>query len=117
MGDQFLLRDGSVMRLAAETGDLEALDIPLCGFLERACADPAGFLGAQPLIQHLNEVGELQPGMLLHAYPPYCTRESASGVSLRAIPALELIRAHAHFARQVANVPDGAQIRMRVGDE
>lgn len=116
VGDQFLLRDGSVVRLCAETGDVEPLGMSLAEFLERACADPTEFLGAHPLIQHRNDGGELQPGMLLHAYPPFCIQGSAAGVSLRAVPAVELIRAHALLARQLASVPDGTRVRIRAGE-
>lgn len=116
VGDQFLLRGGAVVRLAAETGEVEPLGMPLFEFLERACDDPTEFLGAHPLIQHLNEGGELQPGMLLHAYPPFCTRQASEGVSLRPVPAAELIRFHAEFARQIASVPEGEWIQVRVTD-
>src|SRR5436190_11238258 len=40
LGDQFLLRDGRVWRLAAETGGTRSLGISLAGFLEAAQADP-----------------------------------------------------------------------------
>ncbi|HEX2207836.1 MAG TPA: hypothetical protein VHG93_09135 [Longimicrobium sp.] len=116
VGDQFLLRQGTVARLAAETGEVEPLGMPLFEFLERACADPTGFLGAHPLIQHLNDAGELQPGMLLHAYPPFCTQQASEGVSLRAVPAEELIRFHAVLARQMAAIPEGGSFQVRVTD-
>jgi hypothetical protein len=116
VGDQFLLRDGIVVRLVAETGDVESLDLPLFEFLEHACADPVTVLSPQPLMQHRLDEGELAPGMLLHAYPPFCIKPSAAGVSLRAIPAGELIRAHADLARQLASVPDGTPVRMRAGE-
>lgn len=117
VGDQFLLRGGAVVRLAAETGEMEALGIPLLKFLERACDEPTNFLGAHPLIQHLDEGGELQPGMLLHAYAPFCTRQASEGVSLRPVPAAELIRFHAKLARQIASVPDGGWMEVRVTNE
>jgi hypothetical protein len=82
------MRDGSVFRLAAETGDVGPLDRPLIGFLEAARMDPIGTIQLQPLLQFEAEGGgHLEPGQLLSAYPPYCSRESANGVSLRAIPA------------------------------
>lgn len=116
VGDQFLLRDGAVVRLSAETGDVEPLGVSLFDFLQRACADPGEYLGAHPLMQHLEDGGELHPGMLLHAYPPFCTRQAAEGVTLRPVPALELIRYHADLARQIAQVPDGGSFEMRVVD-
>ena len=80
VGDQFLLRDGEVVRLVAETGEVEPL------------------------------------GMLLHAYPPFCSEQAAAGVSLRPVPAAELIRFHADVARQMASLPEGASFELRMVD-
>jgi hypothetical protein len=114
VGDQYLLRDGAVIRLSAETGEVEPLDLPLFTFLERACADPEGVLSAEPLIRHLDEAGELPPGMLLHAHPPFCTSQAAEGVTLKPVPAQELLRFHAHLARQIAPLPNGTPIQIQV---
>jgi len=38
-------------------------------------------------------------------YPPFCTRESADGVSLAAVPATECLDLLADFARQMP--PEG----------
>jgi hypothetical protein len=116
VGDQFLLRGESVVQLAAETGQVVPMGMRLPEFLERACADPEEFLGAQPLIRLLDGGGELQPGMLLHAYPPFCTQQASAGVSLRPVPAAELIRFHAALARQIASVSDGGQFEIRAVD-
>ncbi|HEX6912498.1 MAG TPA: hypothetical protein VF142_18980 [Longimicrobium sp.] len=116
VGDQYLLRGEHVIRLAAETGEVKALDLPLFPFLERACAEPDEFLSAAPLLLHLNEGGELPPGMLLHAHPPFATQQAAGGVSLRPVPADELLRDHAILARQIGTLPPGAAFRMRVTD-
>jgi hypothetical protein len=103
VGDQFLLRNGEVVRLFAETGDVEGLGVNLSGFLDRACENPVEYLNLQPLLQ-FEEGGRLQPGQLLSVYPPLCTKESADGVSLRAIPALERLAFLSTFARQIAGV-------------
>lgn len=52
VGDQFLLRGGSVLRLQAETGEVEDVGRSLFAFLERACADPEGSLSPEPLLRH-----------------------------------------------------------------
>src|SRR5215213_5445947 len=86
LGDQFLLRDVLVYRLSAETGELESLGCTLLEFLERAQNDPVGYLSLQPMLQFYNDGGTLTPGQLLNVYPPFCTKEAANGVSLRAVP-------------------------------
>ena len=110
LGDQFFLRDGGVYRLSGETGTLEPLDCGLFGFLDAAQADPVEYLGLHPLIRFYNEGGSLEPGQLLSAYPPFCTREAASGVSLKAVPAAERIAFLAHFAAQITNMTDGQKV-------
>lgn len=114
VGDQFILRDGSLLRLLAETGELEPLSIGLGTFFEAVYADPVSFLGLEPLLQLRDEGESLQPGQLIHAYPPFCTEQSADGVSLRAVPCDDLLETHADFASQLP--ADGSLIIVRVED-
>ncbi len=114
MGDQFLLRHGSVARLAAETGGVEDLGIDASEFLRRVQEDPVGFLQMQPLVQFQSEGGELTPGKLLAAYPPFFAQEAGRGVSLRAISAHERRSLLADIANQIRDVPDGTTIRFEV---
>lgn len=116
MGDQFLLRDGVTHKLAAETGEVESLKVGLREFFEAVAADPVEFLSLHPLLQHQQDGGQLEPGQLLAAYPPFCTTESADGVSLAAISAAERRRFLADLAAQLRDVPDGGQIVFRVVD-
>ncbi len=117
LGDQFLLRDGIVYRLASETGAIESLDCDFFAFLEAVQADPVEYLSLQPLIQFYNEGGELKPGQLLSVYPPFCTTESASGVSLRAVPVFERLRFLADLAAQIAHLPQGQRVKIKVSEE
>ena len=113
-GDQFLIRVGSVIRLSAETGDMAPLGMSWQEFLEAATAHPLEFLLLQPLIQYTSEGGKVEPGQLLSVLPPFCTADSAEGVSLKPIPALERIRFLADFAAQIRSVPEGANVRIVV---
>jgi hypothetical protein len=85
-------------------------------FLRRALEAPLEFLGLHPLFRFQNDGGTLQPGELLSVYPPFCTKESAQGVSLRAIPALERISFLVDFAKQIAYLPEGTKIRMKTNE-
>ena len=89
VGDQWILRGDQVLRLAAETGDVEPLGLDLDGFFAAVEANPVDTLGLHPLLQFHQEDGRLEPGQLISVYPPFCTKESADGVSLRAVPADE----------------------------
>ena len=114
LGDQFILRGGIVHRLSGETGALEPLGCGMFGFLDAAQADPVEYLGLHPLIQFFREGGELEPGQLLSAYPPFCTKEAAAGISLKAIPATDRLAFLADFAAQIAGVADGGKVVIKV---
>lgn len=96
-----------MIHLDAETGDVSEFAPDLESFLSGIAGD---------ITQYLN-IGmdhELQPGFLLHAYPPFCTAESGEGSSLRPVPADELILFHADFASQIREVPEGGKIKVTV---
>jgi hypothetical protein len=114
LGDQFLLRDGVVYRLVGETGTLQGLDVDLNSFLEQVSADPRGYLNLAPLERFWADGGRLLPGQLLSVYPPFVAKESAAGVSLRAIPAADRVVFLASLARQLRDVPDGARIEFKI---
>jgi hypothetical protein len=109
VGDQFLIREGIILRLSAETGELGTLVGSLQDFLTGVTSDIEGFLAVG--LSH-----RMQPGQLLHAYPPFCFRESGAGASLRPVPASEVIRFHADLARQLREVPDGGQVEFKLKD-
>jgi hypothetical protein len=108
-GDQFLLRAGAVLRLAAETGEIEAMSASLEAFFASVSADAYELLCFDPKLR-------LEPGQLMQAYPPFCVERPEHGYSLKAVPALEAIRFHADFARRIGDVPDGGQVQVRVVD-
>ena len=114
MGDQFLLRRGSVHRLASETGGVEDLAMTLPAFFRRAEADPVEFLQMHPLLQFQAEGGRLTPGQLLAAYPPFFIQEASQGVTLRAISTEDRRSFLADMAKQVRDVPDGATVQFEV---
>ena len=116
LGDQFLLRDGVVHQLAAETGEVESMGVGLREFFEAVAVDPVEFLALQPLLQHQEDGGQLEPGQLLAASPPFFTKEAADGVSLAPISAGERRRFLADIAAQLRDVPDGGEIVFRVVD-
>src|SRR4051812_37693754 len=77
LGDQFIVRGGTVHRLAGETGDLSPLGVDLPDFDARTRADPLEYLSLQPLWQFRADGGELQPGQLLSVMPPFVLNTQA----------------------------------------
>jgi hypothetical protein len=116
VGDQFLLRDGQVLRLEAETGDVYPIAPSLAAFLQAIAREPVDFLQAHALVQFREGGSELSPGQCLHADPPFCTVEAEQGVSLRAVPAGELLLLHAELAGVLAKVPDGGRVQVSIED-
>lgn len=104
MADQFLLREGLVYKLRSETGELCSLGLGLAQFFSSVEADPMGFLTMQPLLHFQREGNVLEPGQVLQAYPPFCTREARSSVSLHAINATEALAFLMDFSRQISDL-------------
>lgn len=107
VGDQLLIREGTVLRLSAETGEIARLADSLRDFFVGVSSDIEGFLNVGLKLR-------MQPGQLLHAYPPFCMRESGAGASLKSVPASEVILFHADLAKQIRDVPDGGQVEFKV---
>lgn len=113
-GDQFLLRDGIVHRMAAETGDTGSLEIALRPFLESVRDDGIATLNLEPLVAFLEAGHTLEPGQLLSVYPPFILAASEQGVSLKAVPSVERMIFLSDLARQLHDLPDGAEITLKV---
>lgn len=115
LGDQFVLRDGRVWKLAAEIGELMSLDMPLWDFDAAIRADPDGFLNLAPLRRFQAEGGTLEPGQLLSVMPPFVVKhDGAENYSYRAIPAQDRLNFLCDLAAQLRDVPDGTQIQFKV---
>lgn len=114
VGDQYLLRDGKVIRLMAEDGEVEPLDLGLVRFFEQAAAQPRDALSLEPLIRFDADHDRLlEPGELLRAVPPFVTTESESGnVELVALPALEVHGFHRELAARIRDVPEGGTFEL-----
>lgn len=114
LGDQLLLRDGSVHELEGETGSLSDLKVDLMSFLSGCQTEPERWLPMEVLRRFTNGGGRLEPGTLISVYPPFCTKQAANGVSLRAISASDRIGFLSDFAAQISDVADGENIRIVV---
>lgn len=114
LGDQYLLRGGTVHRLAGETGALVSLGVDLADFDAAVRADPVEYLRLEPLEAFRAEGGALLPGQLLSVYPPYCVSTSAPGRSFKAIAAADRIAFLASLAAQLRDHPDGTAVTFEI---
>jgi hypothetical protein len=99
LGNQYILRDELVMRVMGETGEVGP-PIPGLAVIDKdVTIDPPGLrlevfipsiqgfdgaLDLDLLDRYLKAGQTLEPGDLMHVYPPMCSREAASGIGLRA---------------------------------
>lgn len=100
-------------RLAAETGELESLEMDLETWDAAHRADPDEFLSLEPLIAFRQSGEGLTPGMLLQVYPPFCTDYEGER-SYAQVPAQESRGYLSSLARQIQKLPPGAQFRMKI---
>ncbi|WP_374569517.1 hypothetical protein [Ideonella sp.] len=114
VADQYVLRDRKVHKLEAETGHLVALGLSLPEFFAAVQSSPIEFLTMQPLLRHQQDGGSLEPGQVLHVYPPFCTKEAANGVSLKPVPVQEAIAFLADFSSQISSLAPGQKFSVKV---
>ncbi|MGE0322021.1 MAG: hypothetical protein AB7K71_04485 [Polyangiaceae bacterium] len=107
VGDQYLLRDGEVVQLFAEMGEVEHLDMSLTEFFQAAIEDPAEMLCTDPLELFLQSSPRLVPGRLLQVYPPFCC--DADERELRDMPAEDLLDYHTELSNRLSELPEGAE--------
>ena len=114
VGDQFLLRSNSIIKLHAETGDTEELGITFTAFLEAVQHDPVEMLSLYPLLQFREQNRRLLPGELLSVYPPFCTEEAAGGVQLDAIRAEDRLSFLFDLSKRLNGIAGGTQLAIEV---
>lgn len=115
VGDQFLLRDGEVLRLSAEIDDTEPLGLDLDSFFTLAIEDTDEFLSVGPLRQLQAQGGELKPGQLVSVMPPYVVKHDGE-YSFRAIPATDRLSFLVELASQIRHLPDGQKVRFGISE-
>lgn len=108
MGDQFLLREGRVIQLVAEEDTPHDLNLSLDEFFGECIANPENFLS-------FSFQRPLQPGEVFFAYPPFVMK-SDTPASLRPVPTLQALHVHASIAKQLRDLPEGAEIRIKAVD-
>lgn len=113
LGDQYFIRNDVVHQLDAECDEIESFDMDLKAFLEEVQSDPIGVLNLEPLEEFWGHGGVLEPGQLLSVMPPFILAQTDAKQSYRAISALDRLRFLADFAKQIRDLPDGANISIR----
>lgn len=114
LGNQFFLRGDDVWKLRADTGEIQSMRVDLPHFLEAARKDPVEYLELHLLAQFSESVGLLEPGSLVHTIPPLCMSREQNKLALKPAPVANTISFLAHFARQIEDVPEGAEVNLQL---
>jgi hypothetical protein len=111
-------RLGGVQYLAPDGTGWQPLDLGYSGLLEWSMSgDLDEFYEGQRWPGWQSEVGSLGPDEAISIYPPLGFQATPVADRLRrAVPALELWGLHQEIARQVADLPEGAQVKFRIED-
>jgi len=114
LGNQFLLRDGRVFKLRADTAEVSGLDLDLPHFLDACRHDPVEFLSLHLLAEFHQEHGMLEPGQLVHTMPPLSLRQADAKIAMKPVPVDNAISFLANFARQTQDLPEGTEVNLRL---
>ena len=117
LGDQYLLRMGTVVYLNGETGEVEGLGLSFNDFIKEALSDPVEFLSLHPLLQFHNEGNELKAGQLLNVYPPFCMKtDEDQAYSFKAVSVAEQQVYLSHLYSEIKNLNEGENITISIKD-
>jgi hypothetical protein len=86
LGDQIFLRDNTVWYMNGETGNIACYNLNLQEFLTLVEEEPTANLNCPMLTPFLAHGGVIEPGQLLHAYPPLITNDPAGNFTLTPVP-------------------------------
>lgn len=115
-GGQFCIRDEEIFTFDPETGDLEALALDLEGWAQ-ALLDEHEVLTGHPLAQSWQEeYGPLPAGRRLVPKQPFVLGGPFEWDNLYDADAVEAMCFRGDMARQIADLPDGASLRIHFSD-
>lgn len=113
-GNQFCIYDGRICSFDAETGDSKVIGKTFEDWAKRILAD-FEFLTGYPLAHEWQaQEGSLPIGMRLMPKIPFVLGGEYKVSNLYALRAVSVMRTCGNLARQIKDLPDGAQIEVRV---
>jgi len=110
LGDQYFMRNDQVHLLNSENGAIDNLGIDFWQFIDNCVNDPEDFLDLEPLIDFLEGGDSLEPGELLHIFPPFSLAESEEGVTIMKLPIEDRMSFLIDLNNQIKNMKDGDTI-------
>ena len=115
-GNQFCLRDDRICLFDAETGQAEVIGSNIEDWAGQVLSDYE-FLTGFPLFHEWQVAhGRVPAGSRLMPIVPFLLGGEYSLSNLRVAGAVPGMRARGNLARQIRDLPDGAQIELKVAD-
>lgn len=107
-GDQFFIRDGKMIKLYSEDGEIENINLSFNEWIKKCLINPEARL-------NIDLKYKLVEWELLLAYPPFCTEEW-SNAKITIVPYKEVIDFHIDFYNQIKQIPNKSKIQIKVID-
>jgi len=113
-GNQFCLREGEVFSFDAETGQTDLVGLSIEDWASRLLFDYE-FLTGFPLLHDWQVIhGPVPAGSRLLPVVPFVLGGEYSLANLRLAGAVSGMRSRGNLARQICDLPDGAQVRFEI---
>jgi hypothetical protein len=109
-GEQFAIKDDSIVRFDPETGDVSAIAPSFEEWAERICTDYSHMTGHSLAHSWQSENGALAPGERLLPRTPFVLGGDYSIDNLQNWNDRKGMRARGFLAAQLRNLPDGSQV-------
>ncbi len=106
-GDQYLWREGMIVKLNAEYGEVEEVAPSIDAFMEALQQDPVDYLVLESFEAYLANGNTFEAGQLINVYPPF-TMNSANERVLKAVPADEQHKFLKTFYQQIKPLAEGS---------
>ena len=115
-GEQFSLRNNGVFKFNPETGEIELFAGNLDAWAEKVLENYDLHTGHPLAHEWQKKNGALQKGRRLAPKQPFVLGGEYAISNLTSMSDVELIEFRSQIANQIANLPEGAQIRIEVSD-
>ena len=114
LGCQFAINGDGVQTFNIETGSSEKMAEDLESWADAILADYDLHAGWSLAHEYQMLHGVIKPGQRLHAAIPFVAGGKYEVANLKAIDSVELMRFNGYLATQIRDLPDGAQIRIKI---
>lgn len=115
-GDQFALKENGISRFESETGAFKPIAATLDDFIGKLLTDYRQLTGFDFAHEWQAAHGALRLGQRLAPKVPFVLGGAYHLDNLYAAEQVDLMRLRGHIAKQIAAMPDGAKIKIKIDE-